>query len=55
MHIISNNCLGGYIYRDSLKQEYSTPFIWCKIKEDSFIPLTENLYKIDFTNYELKK
>ena len=29
MNIITNNCLGGHIYRDVLKTEYQNPFIWC--------------------------
>ncbi|MBO7693347.1 MAG: DUF1919 domain-containing protein [Methanobrevibacter sp.] len=55
MQIISNNCLGGFIYKDILCQKYTNPFIWCKIKEQYFISLLENLYNINFNNFELKK
>ena len=55
MQIISNNCLGGYIYRDILNEEYQNPFIWSKITEPNFITLLEHLNKIDFNKYELKK
>lgn len=55
MNIITNNCLGGFIYRDILKSEYQNPFIWTYIKTNEFIFLCENYNKINFHNYELGK
>lgn len=55
MNIITNNCLGGFIYRDILKTEYQNPFIWTYIKTNEFIFLCENYNKINFHNYELSK
>lgn len=53
MNIISNDCLGGFIYNNVLKAEYTTPFIWNRIWNDDFLYLVDNLENIDFTKYEL--
>ena len=53
--LIGNNCLVGFIYRDILKYEYQTPFIWSRIWNDDFIKLLEHNKEIDFENFELKK
>ena len=55
MNILTNNCLGGFIYRDILKTEYKNPFIWTGIEIDNFIDLVDNFEKIDFTNVKLEK
>lgn len=55
MNIISNNCAGGYLYRDVLKLEYPNPFIWTQVSAKEFIKLIENYDKINFKNYEMLK
>lgn len=55
MNIISNNCLGGYIYRDILKEEYQNPFIWTRLDNLDLINLLENFDIIKFENVELFK
>ena len=55
MNIISNNCFGGYIYKNVLKTEYTTPFIWSRIYNDDLIKLLSNFKTINFNNIELKK
>jgi uncharacterized protein (DUF1919 family) len=55
MNIISNNCFGGYIYKNVLKEQYSTPFIWNRIYNNDLITLLKNFNKINFNNIELKK
>ena len=55
MNIISNNCLGGFIYRDILKTEYKNPFIWSSFDPDNFIEFIDNYETINFDNYELFK
>ena len=53
MNIISNCCLGGFIYQDVLKVQFSNPFIWSWLNQDDVIYLIQNYDKIDFNNYEL--
>lgn len=55
MNIISNNCFGGYIYKNVLKAAYTTPFIWNRIHNEDLIKLLENFNKINFKNVEIKK
>lgn len=55
MNIISNGCLGGYFYRDILKQEYSSPFIWCVVRPRSMLNLIKYYDEINFNNAELQK
>lgn len=55
MNIITNNCLGGFIYRDILKCEYQNPFIWTGIEIKQFIDLVDNFEKIDFNNVMIEK
>ena len=55
MNIITNNCLGGFIYRDILKTEYQNPFIWTGIEIEKFIDFVDNFDKIDFTNVMIEK
>ena len=52
MNIISNNCIGGFIYRDIIKEEYKNPFIWSFIKTDAFLDMCENFNTVDFSNVE---
>jgi len=54
-NIISNNCLGGYVYRDILKEEYQNPFIWTRLDNIDFINLLENFDTLNFKNIELFK
>lgn len=53
MNIISNCCLGGFIYQDVLKVQFSNPFIWSWLNQDDVIYLIQNYDKINFNNYEL--
>lgn len=55
MVLIGNNCLVGYIYRDILKQEYQTPFIWSRIWKEDFEKLISQYDMLNFDNFELKK
>jgi len=53
MNIITNNCLGGYIYRDVLRTQYENPFVWCFI--EPYFDFIQDYPNIDFKNYELKR
>lgn len=55
MNIISNNCLGGHLYRDFLNSEFENPFAWTVIDFNSMLYLVNNWYDINFKNYELVK
>lgn len=56
MNIISNNCLGGYIYKYLLNTKYMNPFIWTLFKNpDDFIKLIENYNYINFENISISK
>lgn len=51
MNIISNNCLGGFIYRDILHVKYPNPFIWTAITDHNmFLKFCENFDSINFEN-----
>lgn len=52
MNIISNDCLGAYVYQDQLKIDFQNPFIWCSINIENFVKLIDNYDKIDFKNIE---
>lgn len=54
-NIITNNCLGGYIYRDILKEEYQNPFIWVRLDNIDLIKLLENYETLNFKNIEIFK
>lgn len=49
-NIISNDCVGGYIYRDWLKLDNLNPFIWSSIDLDNFCKVIASYNKIDFSN-----
>ena len=52
MNIISNNCLGGYIYRNILQDSYKNPFIWTLFENPSeYIDLIENWNNVDFDDF----
>lgn len=55
MFIISNNCLGGFIYRDILHTQYASPFIWTSIQPDDYIRLIDEFDTIDIENVEIIK
>lgn len=55
LNILSNNCLGGFIYRDILHVPYSNPFIWTLFDTDMFISLLSNYSSINFGQYTVKK
>lgn len=54
MQIISNNCLGGFIYR-FLNKEFNNPFIWSLILNPYFEELIENLKTINYNDFTLNK
>lgn len=53
MNLITNRCLGGYIYRDILKERYENPFIWTGIWDEYFNILFENYNSINFKNFKV--
>ena len=56
MNIITSNCLGGFIYRDILNQEYQNPFIWTKfLNNEMFIDFVDNFKNINFDNVMIEK
>lgn len=56
MNIITSNCLGGFIYRDVLNQEYQNPFIWTKfLNNEMFIDFVDNFKNINFDNVMIEK
>lgn len=55
MNIITNNCLGGFIYRDILKTEYQNPFIWTAINHLDLLSIIENFQTINFSNVIIDK
>ena len=55
MNIISNRCIGAYIYRDIIKTKFQNPFIWSRINKQYFNYLFEYYSDINFYNYELGK
>lgn len=52
MNLITNRCLGAYIYRDILKAQYENPFIWTSVWDNFFNFLFENYDKVNFTNFK---
>jgi len=50
MNIISNCCIGGFLYKNEFKKEFENPFIWSAISFDSFIKLMDNYYTINYNN-----
>lgn len=52
MNLISNNCVGGWLYKE-LNMSYNNPFIWNIIQDESFLYLVNNFSKIDFNNRTL--
>lgn len=46
MNIVSNTCIGAYITRDIIKEQYQNPFQWNIIDYDSLKLLIENWYSI---------
>lgn len=55
MNIITDSCLGGFLYRDILKENYKNPFIWTRIGINEFIDFVDNFENIDFTNVMIDK
>lgn len=55
MNIVSNNCLGGFIYRDILKCEYQNPFIWTSINHLELLDIIKNFNSINFSNMSIDR
>lgn len=53
MSIITNSCIAGYLYKDIFHMPYPHPFIWSKIRFDSFVTLLLHFNDIDFRNIKL--
>lgn len=54
MNVISNNCLGGFLYKFN-KLQFKNPFIWSAILADSMYALIKDWDNINFNDFELKK
>lgn len=55
MNIISNTCVGAWIYKKYLDKPYSNPFMWNVIDYDSMYNLIKNYNKINFNNIKIVK
>lgn len=55
MNLISNTCLGAFIQRDWLKQQYKNPFCWNVIDFKSMQYLITNFEAINYDNFEIQK
>lgn len=52
MTLITNNCLGGYIYQ-MLNMPYTSPFVWGRILIDDMCLIAEDLESINFDKFEI--
>jgi hypothetical protein len=50
-NIVTNNCIGGFIYRDILNCEYQNPFIWSLIFNFNYF--AQDFNNINFDNFKL--
>lgn len=55
MNIISNRCLGGFIYTEVLKEPFGNPFIWTRLECQYLLYLINNYENINFKNYTIVK
>ena len=55
INIISNNCVGGFIYRDILCESYKNPFIWTLFDDKPFVSMIKNFDHINFRRYTIRK
>lgn len=55
MNVISNTCVGSYIMRDCLHQQYENPFCWNIIDPESMFNLIQCFDTINFGNWKLRK
>jgi len=53
MNIISNNCIGGFLYKLN-HLEYKNPFIWHQISSSDFAKLMNTYDSIYFEDFELE-
>lgn len=54
MLVISNNCVGGYLY-NHLGKPYNNPFIWHRMSYDSTYNTMKNWGNINWLDYEFEK
>lgn len=55
MNILSNNCIGGFVYRDILHTQYRNPFIWTGIDTNAlFVDFIDNYDNINFNKIMLE-
>ena len=56
MNIISNNCLGGFVYKEVLQTQYSNPLIWhAFVNPQEYSSFIKDFDKLNFENIMLSK
>ncbi len=56
MNIISNNCLGGFVYKEVLQMPYSNPLIWhAFVNPQEYSSFIKDFDKLNFENIMLSK
>lgn len=53
-NIIGSSCVGAYIMRDHLHQEFINPFIWTAVDKESMINLINHYDNIDWFNIDVR-
>ena len=51
MNIIGNSCASSYVVRDFIKQQHTTPFVWCSCSEADIIYVIDNYDSINWNNF----
>lgn len=54
MNIISNDCMGGFIYRNA-KAQFNNPFMWTYVMYDDMLYFMNNWDSIDWKNFIVLK
>ena len=54
INIISNNCIGGALYRWFFEESFKNPFIWSLMFANDFIKCVNNYKNINFSNINMK-
>lgn len=53
-NIIASSCVGAYIMRDYLHQQFNNPFIWCATEHHSMLYLINNYDTINWFNVSMR-
>lgn len=53
-NIIASSCVGAYIMRDYLHQQFINPFIWCATEHQSMLYLINNYDTINWFNVSMR-